>query len=147
MTAFGLLIEPQETTIDGKIYILSKFPAVEGMEIMLQTPMSVLPKLGSYPITQEMFLKVMCYVGVPRESGKEPLRLSSKDLVNNHVKGPESWLKILKEMAEYNFSFFQNGRALSFLEGLIQTLPQSSSGTLTESLGQLSQKIKQPSAN
>ena len=49
------MIQPREITIadqDGKErrYILSKFPAVEGREIVAKYPISALPKLGDYAV-------------------------------------------------------------------------------------------------
>ena len=71
------MIEPKEITVETqkgekRVYILSKFPAVQGREIIAKYPLSAMPKLGDYAVNEETMLKLMAFVAVPRE-GKEPL--------------------------------------------------------------------------
>ncbi|OYW78786.1 MAG: hypothetical protein B7Z19_06535, partial [Polynucleobacter sp. 32-46-5] len=116
------LLEPVEITIpvadkDGyeKTYILSKFDAVAGREIVFQYPTSVIPKLGDYKLNEELMFKMMSYVAVPQDSGI-PLRLTTRALVNNHVPDWETLYIIEKEMMKLNCSFFRNGRASNFFD-------------------------------
>ena len=55
-------------------------------------------------------LKLMCFVAVPIE-GTTPIRLMTRELVDNHAGDWETLVKIEKEMMEYNCSFFKEGRA------------------------------------
>lgn len=142
------LLEPKEITIktqkgEDKTFIISKFPAVAGREIVAKYPLSAMPKLGEYQVNEETMLKLMAYVAVPRDSG-EPLQLTTRALVDNHVPDWETLAKIEVEMMGYNCSFFGDGRASNLFEGIAQKLPALITKILTDSLQQLSAKNKQP---
>ena len=134
------MIEPKELELEGKVYILSKFPAVAGREIIAKYPVANMPKLGDYGVSEETMLKLMAFVGVKTDAG--PLMLTTKALVDNHVPSWETLAKLEWSMMEYNCSFFQNGKVSTFLEGLTAKLPQLITKTLTDSLAQLSAKEK-----
>jgi hypothetical protein len=136
------MIDELDKEIDGKTYVLSKFPAVAGREIIAKYPVANMPKLGDYGVSEETMLKLMKFVAVRTEGGL--LQLTTKDLVNNHVPNWETLAKIEWEMMQYNCSFFQNGKVSTFLEGISQKLPALITQMLTDSLGQLSAKGKQP---
>lgn len=140
------MIEAKEVVIDGKTYILSKFPAVAGREIIALYPVSGMPKIGDYKTNESTMLKLMAFVGIPRE-GAMPLMLNNQTLIDNHVPSWETLAKIEWAMMEYNCSFFQNGRVSTFLEDIAQKLPQWTSKMLTALLAQLSQTAKPPSEN
>lgn len=142
------MLEPKELTIadpDGKehTYILSKFPAIAGREIVAKYPLSGMPKLGDYAVNEETMLKLMAFVGVKTDSGV--LQLTTRALVDNHVRSWETLAKLEIGMMEYNCSFFGNGRASGFFEGIAQKLPTIVTKILTDSLQQLSAKSKQAS--
>lgn len=144
------MLEPMEKEIPMpdcgvKTFILSKFPAIAGREIVTQYPLSGAPKLGDYQTNEALMLKLMAFVAVKTDNG--PLILSTRELVNNHVPDFETLLKLEWAMMEYNCSFFRNGGALQFLDGLKVKFRQSISRTLTDLLAQLSGKDKQSSAN
>jgi hypothetical protein len=136
------MLEPIEKEINGKTFILSKFPAVAGREIVAKYPLSGMPKLGDYEVNEATMLKLMAFVGVPREGA--PLMLTTRALVDNHCGDWETLAKVEVAMMEYNVSFFGNGRASSFLQGIAQKLPALATKILTDSLQQLSAKTKQP---
>jgi len=140
------LLEPKEFPLDGKIYILSMFPAIQGREIIAKYPLSSLPKLGDYAINEETMYKLMNYVAIQSESGVH-IRLSNKDLINNHIKSWESLIRIEAAMIEYNCSFFRNGRVSTFLEDFAQKLPTWISKILTDCLGRSSLKNSPHSTN
>lgn len=98
-------------------YIISKFPAVAGREIVTQYPVSAIPKLGDYGVNEELMLKLMCFVGVTTEAGTVQ-NLSTRMLVDNHVPDFETLMKIEMAMMEYNCSFFAQGKVSNVLEGL-----------------------------
>lgn len=143
------MIDPKEIEIDGRTYIISKFPAIDGREIICKYGLSSLPKIGEYAINHEMMLKLFHYVAVKIKVGAEDReqKLSTKELINNHVKSWESVMKIEMAMLEYNCTFFQDGRVSTFFEGIAQKLPPLITKILTDSLAQLSAKEKPPSTN
>lgn len=145
------MLEPKEVPIktqsgENRMYILSKFPAIQGREIIAKYPLSAMPKLGDYAVNEETMLKLMAFVAIPRDSG-EPLRLSTKALVDNHVPDWETLARIEVAMMEYNVSFFGNGKGSTFLEAIAQKAQAFLSKTLTDSLVLSSQKEKPPSTN
>lgn len=145
------MIEPKEITIttgkgDDRTYIISKFPAVAGREIVAKYPISNIPKLGDYGVSEEVMLKLMSYISVPIE-GANPIPLKSRVLVDNHVPDWETLAKLEIAMMEYNCSFFGNGLALNFFSGLAQKAQAMISKMLTDSLVQSSQTEKPPTTN
>ena len=141
------MIEPKEILIDNRVFILSKFPAVAGRDIVTQYPLSGVPKLGNYKTNEEIMLKLMCYVAIPREAPALPLALTSQALIDNHVGGWETLVKVEWAMMEYNCSFFRDGRASSFLAGIAQQVPAWLTKMWTALLGQSLQTEKPHSTN
>ena len=121
-----MLLEPIEKEIDGKIFILSKFPAVAGREIIANYSLSAIPKIGDYAVNEQMMLKLMSYVGVVCKGMNEPLRLTTQALIDNHVGGWETLAKVEMSMLELNCSFFQNGLISKFLDDSAQKLRSGS---------------------
>ncbi len=145
------LLNPQEISIktkDGveKTYILSDFPAIQGREIIVKYPLSGMPKLGDYMVNEETMLKLMAFVAVPIE-GSEPLRLTSRALVDNHVPDWETLARIEVGMLEKNCSFFRNAKSLGFLANIQAKLPALITKILTDYSAQLSAKEKPVSTN
>lgn len=140
------MIEELVKEVDGRSYILSKFPAVAGREIIAKYPLSGLPKVGEYKVNEETMLKLMAYVQVELETGAK-LSLNSAALVNNHVPTWETLAKLEFAMLEYNCSFFQDGRISSLFEDFAQKLPQWISKMLTALSAQSSGQDKPPSTN
>ena len=143
------LLAPIEVDIelpDGSVkkFILSKFPAVAGREIITQYPTSAAPKIGSYALNEELMFKLMSYVAVPLADGL-PLRLNSRALVDNHVPDFETLMRIEWEMMKYNCSFFNNGKMSGFLELLTDKAQALILKTLTGFSESLSKNDSQPS--
>lgn len=109
-----MLLEPKE--LDGTPFILSKFPATVGREIILQYPTSAMPKIGDYSTNEALMLKIMSYVGVTIEGREEPLMLKTRQLVDNHVTDAEMLMKLEWAMLSHNFAFFSNGSLSGILD-------------------------------
>lgn len=140
------MISPKEIEVtdqSGKVrrFILSKFPAVQGREIVAKYPLSAMPKLGDYAVNEETMLKLMAFVGVPRE-GAEPLMLTTRGLVDNHCGDWETLARVEIAMMEYNVSFFANGKGSTFLEAIVAKAQAFLSQTLTGLSGPSSPKAK-----
>ena len=135
-------IQPKELEIDGKVYTLSKFPAVAGREIVALYPLSGLPKLGDYKVNEETMLKLMAHVYIRLGEALQPL--NNRTLIDNHVPSWEALAQLEMAMMEYNCSFFQNARLSTFLGDIAQKLPEWISKTLTALSAQSSQTSKQP---
>lgn len=140
------MIQPKEIEVETQAgekltFIISKFPAVQGREIIAKYPLSAVPKLGDYAVNEETMLKLMSFVAVPRADA-EPLKLTTRGLVDNHCKDWETLARIEMAMLEYNVSFFGNGRGSTFLEAIARKAQALISKTLMDLSAQLSQKEK-----
>jgi hypothetical protein len=146
------LRDPKEITVtdgDGKEhkFIISKIPAWDAMEINTRLPpalaMLAIPKIGDYAVVQELQLKIMKYVGVDK-GGNEPLRLTTRELIDNHAPDWEVFRKLLEAEVTYNNSFFRNGGLSRFLADVGQMSRTKITEMLREFSEQSSQKSKQP---
>ena len=133
-------------TEDGvKTYILHKIPYMAGgREVCTQFIPTGLPKVGDYAKNEALALIIFAHVDVITDAGT-PLRLSTKDLVGNHVPDFQTGVKIEKEMLEFNFGFFDTGKIYASLKNLAQQHQAKILPILMEFVGQLSQKEKPPS--
>lgn len=130
------MIQPKEVSVscqDGteRQFVISKFPAIAGREIVTQYPITAAPKLGDYAANEVLLLKVMAYVAAVGEGGRQ-IQLTTRALVDNHVPDFECLMRLEAAMFEYNVSFFQNGKALTFLSGIEAKAKALISQTLTE---------------
>lgn len=145
------LLEPKEvevTTLNGqtKLYIISKFPAIAGRAIVAGYPLTAIPKVSDYGQNEEMMLRLMCYVGIPRgtiDEPLEPLMMTNRHLVDNHVPDYETLIKLEIEMMKYNTSFFGNGSASTFVGEMLKKSLLSASPMLTRLSASWSDRVKQ----
>jgi hypothetical protein len=131
------LIKPKEVElkdIDGnlKTFIISRLPAVAAREILAKYPVSNIPKLGEYQASADAMKLLMSYVGVQLSGGVQ--RLTTADLINNHVADGEQLLRLEFAMLEYNTSFFGNGGPSGLVETLIKKYLPLTIQTLMDSL-------------
>lgn len=140
------MLEPKEITLKDqhgveRFYVLSKFPAVAGREIVTKYPVSNIPKIGEYQQSEEVMLKLMGYVSVKLPDG-QALALTTRALVDNHVPDWEVLAKLEWAMLEYNTSFFGQGLNSGFLADTSQKVTAKILSMLTPFLQQLSQTEK-----
>lgn len=139
------LLEPKKIIVDGKEFIISKFPAFAGREIILHYAKTHVLNSSDTEKQKEIVKKLMSYVAVELE-GRQ-IRLSTEALIDNHVPSWETLTKLEAQMMTYNCSFFQNGEGLNFLKKL-ETFAQKK---ITEMLTLLSESLlnkdKQHSGN
>lgn len=144
------MLQPKPLTLkrqDGteRTFILSKFPAVDGREIVAKYPVANLPKLGDYAVSEATMLKVMGFVGVELEGRETPLLLSTRELVNNHAGDWETLAKLEWAMLEYNCSFFGQGLTSGSFAAWMDKAKPLISQILTALSEQSSGAAKQPS--
>lgn len=129
------LLEPKEIEVQTdkgpRTFVISKFPAIAGREIVCGYPTSALPKVGDYKTNEDLMLKVMAHVESVTPEG-ERIRLSSRALIDNHVPDFEALLRLEWAMMEYNCSFFRNGALSGLAERAIPALSRMISQTLTD---------------
>ena len=142
-----MLLEQKDIEIDAKQFVISKFPAMAGYEIVTQFPISAVPKLGDFATHKELIYKIMCYVGVKIEGNPAILTLTTEALINNHTNNWETLSKLIMAMMEYNVSFLANGKISGFLDSIMESLPTFLSKILMSSQEQSSAKDTPRSKN
>ena len=132
-----------------KEFILSKFPAIPGREIVTQYPMTALPKVADYAQNEAIMLKLLAYVGVPNAENPSapPTMLVTRALVDNHVPDFECLMRLEAAMLEYNVSFFANGRVSTFFDSFEKKAIAWISRMLTASSAPSSGAGSPPSTN
>lgn len=145
------MLEPQDITLTtqtgvAKTFVLSKFPAVAGREIIAKYPTSNVPKIGDYDVSEAVMLKLMAFVAVRLDNGTE-LPLSTRALVDNHVGDWETLARLEFEMLGYNCSFFKGGLNSDFFASIGPKLQAWITPIVTGLLRQSSQTEKQPSGS
>lgn len=145
------MIEPKEITIktqagEDRTYIISKFPAVAGREIVTKYPVANTPKLGEYQQSEEVMLKLMAFVAAVGPDGHQTM-LTTRALVDNHIPDWETLARLEWNQLEYNCSFFGKGLNSDFFGSISQKAAQWISKTLIPSLLASSQTGKPPSTN
>lgn len=146
MARFEQFIDPERVEVGEKAFYLSKLPATEGRELVMQYPTSAVPKLGDYATNEAMMFKLLARVAVEIPGGT-PLALETRGLIDNHVADWEMLVKLEGLMIAKNCSFFANGGASSFFEAIVRKLQASGIQMLTQSLGQLLAKSSPPGTN
>lgn len=146
-----MLLEPQELTLKDqrgteRTFVISKFPAIAGREIVTKYPVSNIPKIGEYKVSEEIMLKAMSFVGVKIDGG-QTLQLTTRELVDNHVGDWETLAKLEWAILEYNVSFFGSGLNSDFFESISQKAVKWISQTLMPLLDQSLQTVKRPSGS
>lgn len=147
-----MMLQPKEIivpTMDGEErgYVISKFPATAGREILTQYPLSAVPRIGDYATNEALMLKIMSYVGVAVPGRDVPIQLTTRALVDNHVPDWETLARIELAIIDYNTSFFRDGRASTFFSALgAKALPKITE-ILTGLLENLSQAAKRRSTS
>ena len=139
------MIKQKEIVIEGKTFIISKFPATDGREILVTYFPSGIPKVGDYKTNEECMYKMMKFVKVV--SGENLIELATKQILNNYVEDAGMLLYLEWAILEYNFAFFLKGRISTFLEDIAQKVPELTLRMLTGLSDLLSKVEKQPSTS
>lgn len=139
-----MFIEPKTITLTSeggveKQYVISKFPAVQGREIIVSFPLSAIPKIGDYQTNEKIMLKMMLYVAAIKANGEQQI-LNSMDLVNNHVPDFQTLIKLEAALLDYNVNFSKLAKSLGSFGDLIAKLPPSISKILMDLSEQSSPK-------
>lgn len=143
------LIKPKEIIIkyeeEELKFNISKLPATVGREILSKYPVSNMPKLGDYNVSEETMLKLISYTERVYDDRTQPL--TNKTLIDNHIPSWEVLVKLEAFMLDYNCSFFDLGKVLNSLKEWKALAQPKNIKTLMDSLVRLSQAAEQPLEN
>jgi len=135
-------LEAKEITVTTqakveRVYMISKFDAILGREMVAKYPVANVPKLGDYAVSEACMFKLMTCVAAKQPNG-DFIVLETPDLYRNHVPDWETGAKLEGAMWEYNCSFFADGKTLDFFGGIAQNFKGWIISTLTALLEQSS---------
>ena len=135
------LLNPKEIILKDRkgiehTYILSEIPATYSREIVAQWTANALPKVGDYAVNEAMMFKILSYVSVTTKAGSQ--RLTTRELIDNHVPDLLTLELIEKEVAKYNWDFFLGEELSNLRERFFRILSIWLTQTLTASLRQSS---------
>lgn len=135
------MIKPKTITVvdidgDEKQYIITRFPATVGMEILYRLPSSGIPKIGDFAELKEVRDDIFKYVYAVTENGE--ISLSTNALIDNHITDGETAYKVMGAMLSYNYQtvgkltsggFFDSisGKLLDTARSLLRELSLQSS--------------------
>lgn len=145
------MVEPKELVVttqagNQKTFLLSKFPAIAGREIVTKYPLSNIPKIGEYQQSEEVMLKLMAHVSVLTPDGGT-LKLTTRALVDNHCEDWETLARVEWAQLEYNVSFFSKGTNSDFFASIVRKVEASIMPMLTRLLAASSPTGKPPSTS
>lgn len=145
------LLEPKPVSITTsagttKTFVVGKFPAIQGREIISKYPVANVPKVGDYAVSEETMRKALGYCGVILGDGAE-VTLTTDTLINQHCGDWETLMRLEWEVLRYNCDFFGEGQTLDFLKLIGPKLQAWISQISTALLPSLLEKNSPPSTN
>jgi len=144
-----ILRHPKEVSVscqDGttRSYIISKLPATVGFKLVTQVPLTAAPKIGDFEKNEALIFELFGFIAARKDNGEHEL-LRTRALIDNHVPDWEAYARLIKEMAEYNISFFPKGKPSDLLANLVQKAVLKITPMLIPLLQSLSQNDSQHS--
>lgn len=127
-------------------YVIGKFDAITGREIITQYPITAMPKIGDYKANEGLALKVLSFAAAVNDAGQET-RLVTRELVNNHVPDWLAMMRLEAAVLEYNVGPFALGKASTFFAGIEAKAKALIFQTLTEWSDRSSAKASPRSTN
>jgi len=142
-----MLIKPKEISLkdmDGveRKFIISRFPATDGMEIFYRLPTSAMPKIGDFEALKGVRDDIFKFVAI--KVADQEIRLEHKALIDSHAGDAETALKVIGAMLEYNFTFFQRGTISAFFDNIAAKIPDIAQKILTQLSAASSKQNKRP---
>lgn len=118
------LIDPTELVLTGKdgverTYVISTLPYPVGRKVAALYPTANMPKVGDYNVSQEVMLDLFKFIAI-RQEGADDLRLTTIQLISNHVPDTMTGLKLEAHMLAKNFDFFGQGGISKFLSTFLE---------------------------
>lgn len=141
------LLQPKLIEINGYKFIISKMPCTVAQEVIVKLPAGFLPMINNFAQSQEMAFKMLSYCERVYEDGRSNAPLISKEIIDNHVPDFDTLIKLETACINYNFDFFENGKAWNFLNKGLCLAESKLSGILTDLLDKLLQAEKLHSGN
>lgn len=145
------LINEKEVVIEdgesSRTYYISTIPYLSGgRDVCLNYISSIAPKVGDRKLNEELAKVMFKHIEAVDPNGNR-IRLTTSELVNNHVPNFLVGAKLEAAMLEHNMGFSVAGKISGFLEMFKSTIEQYLSRILTASVQQSSTPAQPPTEN
>lgn len=128
------LREPKEyESKHSGTFIISKFPATVGREMMYKYPINNIPRLMDYLDSEAAMVKLMSFV--EKKLPERNIRLENKVLIDQHVNCATDLVKIEYAVLAYNFDFLPPGGVSALWSSAMEKLEGSTTKILTNIVG------------
>jgi len=141
------LLEPKTVEINGYRFIISKMPCTVAQQVIFNMPAGLIPVISEFTKAEEQAFKMLYYCERVYDDGRPNVALISKALIDNHVPDFETLIKLEYACLQYNFDFFNDGRALNFLNKELSRAESKFSAILTDFSDKLLHQVGQRSTN
>lgn len=141
------LLEPKQIEINGCKFIISKMPCTTAQEVLINLPQGFIPILSDFSRYKQYIYKMLSYCERVYTDGRGNIALVSEALIDNHVPNFDTLYKLEFECLNYNYDFFKDGRAWTFLNQGVSLVKSNLSEILTDLLGRLFQQAEQRSGS
>ena len=122
------MLDPKEVTIEDRNgkehhYVVGRLPyGAGGREVCSQYISTALPKVGNYAENEKIAKIMLKHVAIILDDGKQ-LRLSTDELVNNHIPDFITGIKLEVEALEHNAGFSVAGKVQEYQQQWEQDIP------------------------
>ena len=140
------LLEPKEIEINGCKFIISKMPCTTAQEVLVNMPQGLIPILSDFSKYEKYIFKMLSYCERVYDDNRS-VPLISKTIIDNNISSFDTLMKLEWECLNYNYDFFGDGRALSFLQDAGSLVKQNLTEILTALSDKLLQAVEQHSMN
>lgn len=110
-----ITIENQDGTRSS--YVIHRFPPIAGRRIVLGYPLTAIAANTDYAANEAVMKELMGFVSV--RVGDSLVRLSTDELIANHVKDWYSLVTIELRVLKFNCSFLQNQSAFGSFKDML----------------------------
>lgn len=109
-------LDPKEVTVGGKVYKISRIPALKAHGIYSRIIRSVgdLGKLGMTMLPEDITRELFGYCAAKNEAGGWTV-LDTEDSINSFLPKLIDLIDLQLKMVEENFGFFNDGRLIKLL--------------------------------
>lgn len=131
------------TDMDGvtRKFLITRFPATVGMEILYRLPTSGVPTIGDFEALKVVRDDIFKYIYVQTDGGD--IALTTHALIDNHTGDAETAVKLMGQMLIYNYSFLGKLARGDFFDSISAKIPAIASKLLEQLKPVLSGKNKQ----
>ena len=102
------MLKEIDIEIEGKKFVIGKFPAKQGLYIMARLPSSMVAVIENFPVYKEVMDEVLTFAGIRGPDGRV-VRFETDALFDNHVEDWAIATRLIEAIMEHNRAFLAHG--------------------------------------